>query len=123
MPKSNALIVELLTYEISDGSRQPRQAQVLIWLLAVGLLEWSIGLWLGGFVVFLWDVTKMRQKGQLPSDVMASELNSDCLGMLTLAVQIASPSAVALLMSLLFYLFSLTHIWQRVWKSKATIST
>jgi hypothetical protein len=77
MPKSNALIVELLTYEISDGSRQPRQAQVLIWLLAVGLLEWSIGLWLGGFVVFLWDVTKMRQKGQLPSDVMASELNSD----------------------------------------------
>ena len=70
LPQSHEIILGLLTLETLNESRQPRQEQIFIWHLPVGLLEWSIGLWLGGFTVFLWDVTKMGQETQQSLNVM-----------------------------------------------------
>lgn len=116
LPRYNELIVDLLTYETSGGHRQPRQEQVLIWLLAVALLEWSIGLWLGGYVVFLWDITKMGQKDQQSLDVMVRWSSSERSRVLTLAVQVASLSVVVLITVVVLYFFSITQLWRRVRK-------
>jgi len=69
---SNMLIRELLTFEMPSGQRVPRFRQVFIWQTAVGLLEWSIYFWLGGFVVFIWDSTLILRENQQKSDQVVS---------------------------------------------------
>lgn len=69
---SDMLIRELLTFEKPSGQRVPRFRQVFIWQTAVGLLEWSIYFWLGGFVVFIWDSTLILRENQQKSDQVVS---------------------------------------------------
>ncbi|KAH6678052.1 hypothetical protein B0J14DRAFT_559187 [Halenospora varia] len=65
---SHKLTLKLLCYEDQNGTRIPRRDQVVIWQTAVGMLEFSLYFWLGGFVVFIWDVTLVGRKGQKTSD-------------------------------------------------------
>lgn len=69
---SDFLIRELLSYDDRTGPRIPRWDQLVIWQAAVALLEWSIYLWLGGYVVFLWDLARITQEGQQTSDLVVS---------------------------------------------------
>jgi hypothetical protein len=71
---SNAdmLIRELLSFEDLTGRRIPHWDQLAIWQAAVALLEWSIYFWLGGYVVFIWDLTHISGKGQQKSDQVVS---------------------------------------------------
>jgi hypothetical protein len=62
----------LIDKALRSGRCTPRKTQNLVWLLAVGLLEWSIYLWLAGYLVFLWEATKMRQLEQSSGDVVVS---------------------------------------------------
>lgn len=52
---SNAHLIlrRLLSAENIIGPRIPRQGQLIIWHSAVALLEWSIYVWLVGFLVFV----------------------------------------------------------------------
>jgi hypothetical protein len=68
--KSNTIPFNVLTYETGYGERSPRKQQAFIWVLAMGLLEFSMYFWLGGFIVFLWDVTKMGRGEQRKGDIM-----------------------------------------------------
>lgn len=69
---SNLLLRELLTVSLPNGKRKPRASQIIVWLLAVELLEWSIFSWLGGFLVFLWEVAKMTIAKQSEGNVLVS---------------------------------------------------
>lgn len=51
--------------------------QALIWQSAVGLLGFSIGLWICGFVVFIWQQANMLQKDQTKWDQSVSCFRSD----------------------------------------------
>lgn len=51
-----------------SGLRIPRLDQVSIWQAAVGLLEWSIYFWMGGYLVFIWDLTRVSREGQTVAD-------------------------------------------------------
>ncbi|VUC32670.1 unnamed protein product [Clonostachys rosea] len=101
VPEFYSVMVDILCFETRMGKMKPRQEQVLIWLLAVGLLEWSLGLWFGGFVVFLWDLTKMAQQDQTLSDKMVA-------GLVGLAV----------FMSVFIYFFSILGLWRGALKSR-----
>lgn len=68
----DVLIRELLSVDAHDGRRIPRWDQLFIWQAAVGLLEWSIYFWFGGYMVFIWDRTRMLQEGQQKSDQVVS---------------------------------------------------
>lgn len=70
VPNHQAILVEILCYENSNGERVPRRDQTFIWLLAVALLEWSMCFWLGGYAVFIWDITRMRRKDQSSLNIM-----------------------------------------------------
>jgi hypothetical protein len=72
IPNHEEVLVQMLTYADPNGRRLPRQEQTFIWLLAVALLEWGLAFWLGGYAVFIWDVTKVRQKHQTGLNIMVS---------------------------------------------------
>lgn len=66
---SDAIITNLLSYASpGSGLRIPRWDQVFIWQAAVGLLEWSIYFWMGGYLVFIWDLTRVSREGQTVAD-------------------------------------------------------
>lgn len=67
---SDAIITNLLSSPSPGGSglRIPRWDQVFIWQAAVGLLEWSIYFWMGGYLVFIWDLTRVSREGQTVAD-------------------------------------------------------
>lgn len=65
---SDMLIRGLLIFECLADRRIPYWDQDIIWQTAVGLLECSIYFWLGGYVVFIWDLTKLLQEQQQRSD-------------------------------------------------------
>ena len=70
---SDTWIQELLSFTCdTTGKLIPRWDQLLIWQAAVGLLEWCIYFWLGGYIVFIWDRTMMFQAGQQTSDQVVS---------------------------------------------------
>lgn len=74
VPDFHSVMVDILCFEAQMGQMKPRREQAFIWLLAIGLLEWSLGLWFGGFVVFLWKLTKIGQQDQTFSDRMVGSL-------------------------------------------------
>lgn len=69
---SDMLIRELLTYASRTGQRAPYWDQLVIWQAAVALLEWSIYFWIGGYVVFIWDLTQVLRDGQEKVDQVVS---------------------------------------------------
>lgn len=71
---SDALIRELLSFASPTGRRVPHWDQVILWQTAVGLLECSIYFWLGGYIVFLWHMTRMAREDQQVSDQVVSTL-------------------------------------------------
>jgi hypothetical protein len=72
IPRASEVMLELLCYE-TEGERVPRQIQAFVLLLPVALLDFGIGFWICGLLVFLWDNTKMRQEVQTTCDVVVSE--------------------------------------------------
>ncbi|CEL06306.1 hypothetical protein ASPCAL07412 [Aspergillus calidoustus] len=85
--KSDAIIRDLLSYPAAPGrglggpQRIPRWDQVLIWQTAVGLLEWSIYFWMGGYLVFIWDLTRVSRGGQTVADrVVRTPFFTSCDG-------------------------------------------
>lgn len=50
----------------------PRPEQLKIWQFAVQLLDFSIYTWLGGFAVYVWNVTKMHSKMQSGANIAVS---------------------------------------------------
>jgi hypothetical protein len=76
LPESSAILLSVLCYQTPQKTFRPRQAQVFIWVLAVGLLEFSIHFWMGGFLVFLWAITKMGRSGQDDGDIVVSSLHA-----------------------------------------------
>lgn len=64
----DVLIRELLSSESRTGRRTPRWDQVFIWQSAVGLLEWCIYFWVGGYGVFICDSTRILRDGQDKAD-------------------------------------------------------
>ncbi|OAQ98008.1 hypothetical protein LLEC1_04399, partial [Akanthomyces lecanii] len=64
---SELLICRLLSSDSAQG-RRPRQHQIFVWQAAVGMLEWCIFLWIGGYIVFIWDQTLILQRSQQTSD-------------------------------------------------------
>lgn len=78
------IIQELLSFRSPAGQHVPRWDQVFIWQAAVGLLEWSIFLWVGGYIVFIGDLTKLFQEAQERSDqVVSSTFNSRYIILIT----------------------------------------
>lgn len=69
---SDILLCELLSSQSSTGRRIPLWDQLFVWQSAVGLLEWCIYFWLGGFAVFLWDTTRVLGDGQGKQDQVVS---------------------------------------------------
>lgn len=67
---SNGHIIlrRLLSFEDANGKRVPYTDQIILWQLAVGLLEVSIYSWFGGFVVFIWDITKTARAAHSTGD-------------------------------------------------------
>ncbi|OJJ08344.1 hypothetical protein ASPVEDRAFT_156008 [Aspergillus versicolor CBS 583.65] len=67
---SDAIITNMLSSPSPGGSglRIPRWSQMFIWQAAVGLLEWSIYFWMGGYLVFIWDLTRVSREGQTVAD-------------------------------------------------------
>ncbi|PTD13062.1 hypothetical protein FCULG_00005116 [Fusarium culmorum] len=59
LPQANAMCRRMLSRDIGLGQRIPRWDQVILWQTAVGLLEFSIYTWLGGFIAFVGDTTYM----------------------------------------------------------------
>ncbi|QPC76794.1 hypothetical protein HYE68_007546 [Fusarium pseudograminearum] len=57
LPQANAMCRRMLSRDIGLGQRIPRWDQVILWQTAVGLLEFSIYTWLGGFIAFVGDTT------------------------------------------------------------------
>lgn len=73
----NTAILNLLS--IFDQSRQlriPRRDQVIIWQTPVGMLEFSLYFWLAGFIVFIWDTTKVGRNTSTISGQVVSHLRS-----------------------------------------------
>lgn len=73
----NTAILNLLS--IFDQSRQlriPRRDQVIIWQTPVGMLEFSLYFWLAGFIVFIWDTTKIGRNTSTISGQVVSHLRS-----------------------------------------------
>ncbi|KAI8941611.1 hypothetical protein NX059_002825 [Plenodomus lindquistii] len=68
----NLILRSLLIQDYGNRKQRPRLTQTFIWLLAVGMLEWSIYLWLSGFLVFLWEVTRMMMAEQTSGDTVVS---------------------------------------------------
>ncbi|CAI6090631.1 unnamed protein product [Clonostachys chloroleuca] len=104
VPEFHAVMVDLLCFETPMGQMKPRQEQAFIWLLAIGLLEWSLGLWFGGFVVFIWKLTKIGQQDQTFSDRM-----------------VAGFVGLAVFMSAFIYFFSIIGLWRGALKSRHTM--
>lgn len=69
---ADALLAAMLSYDLGNGSRYPRWDQVILWQCAVGLLEFCMYTWLGGFIVFLWDVAKSGAKSSSASNKVVS---------------------------------------------------
>jgi hypothetical protein len=117
----------LRTLLIDTRTRQPRTAQSFVWLLAVGLLEWSVYLWLGGFVVFLWDVTSMGKVGQSRGDIAVSALLTAPLWYysvwLTDGNQVAIVCGVAFLCAVCSYVLAMIELWYRVWENRKCLAT
>ncbi|KAL4744826.1 hypothetical protein BDW72DRAFT_208710 [Aspergillus terricola var. indicus] len=66
---SDSIIRDLLSFRSQEGGpRIPRWDQVATWQTAVALLEWSIYFWLGGYLVLLWDLTRLSREGQTAAD-------------------------------------------------------
>ncbi|CAG9996819.1 unnamed protein product [Clonostachys byssicola] len=104
VPEFHAVMVDILCFETPMGQMEPRQEQAFIWLLAVGLLEWSLGLWFGGFVVFLSSLTKIGQQDQTFSDRMVTGF-----------------MGIAVLMSAFIYFFSIIGLWRGALNSRHTM--
>lgn len=64
MPNSDDILLDVLSHVSSPTIRVPRWDQTIIWQSAVGLLEWSIYFWLGGYFVLLLDVALIFAGGQ-----------------------------------------------------------
>lgn len=77
LSNGNTVILNLLS--IFDQSRQlriPRRDQVIIWQTPVGMLEFSLYFWLAGFIVFIWDTTKIGRNTGTISGQVVSHLRS-----------------------------------------------
>ena len=59
MPDANSLLGNVLSYDAGGGRPVSRSDQIILWQCAMGLLEVCIYTWLAGFVVFIWDVTRV----------------------------------------------------------------
>lgn len=68
------MLAHLLSYDAGGGRRAPRWDQVVLWQTAVGLLEWCLYTWLAGFVVFLWDLTKIGRSPGIADKVVRTFL-------------------------------------------------
>jgi hypothetical protein len=112
LSNSCAIFVEILSYQVEDGQRIPRWNQVFIWQLAIGLLEWSIYLWLGGLIVFIGGSTRLGHRDQTTEDkavrVWAEHI---VLYSLTLFAQVAGLCLVAFFAGVSLYLFSTLRLW------------
>ena len=68
VPKYHVILRDILGVRDETQKYLPRDHQIILWQLAVGLLEVSIYSWLGGFVVFVCASTRTFQKDQSVSD-------------------------------------------------------
>lgn len=75
---SDASLREILSFASPTGRRIPYWHQLILWQTAVGLLECSIYFWLGGYIVFIWDMTKITKEDQQVSDQVVSILKFTC---------------------------------------------
>lgn len=70
LAKADMVITELLGSISGTDRYEPRGEQIILWQLAVGLLEFSLYFWLGGFVVFIWNLSNIGKRGQTVSDML-----------------------------------------------------
>lgn len=75
LSNSDSSLREILSFASPTGRRIPYWHQVILWQTAVGLLECSIYFWLGGYIVFVWDMTKVTKPDQQRSDQVVCTLN------------------------------------------------
>lgn len=75
---SDVSLREILSFASPTGRRIPYWHQLILWQTAVGLLECSIYFWLGGYIVFIWDMTKITKEDQQVSDQVVSILKFTC---------------------------------------------
>ena len=60
---ANDLCQHLLSHGVkSNGRRDVRLEQGILWQAAVGMLEWSIYTWMAGFLIFIGDLTRAESK-------------------------------------------------------------
>lgn len=70
LAKADMVITELLGSISGNDRYEPRGEQIILWQLAVGLLEFSLYFWLGGFVVFIWNLSNIGRQGQTMADIL-----------------------------------------------------
>lgn len=63
LAKADMVITRLLGSRNGTDRYEPRDEQIILWQLAVGLLEFSLYFWLGGFVIFIWDLSNLGKQG------------------------------------------------------------
>ncbi|OQE21952.1 hypothetical protein PENSTE_c011G02778 [Penicillium steckii] len=94
---SDTSLLEILSFVSPTGRRIPYWHQVILWQTAVGLLECSIYFWLGGYIVFVWDMTKITKQDQQRSDQV-----------------VAGFCYVGLLSVVSLYLASMLRLWYKI---------
>lgn len=75
---SEQIICRLLSSESTNRRRIPRWYQILIWQSAVGMLEWCIFLWIGGYAVFIWSQSLTLHEQWSAGQVVS---HSDCMAL------------------------------------------